>query len=672
MKNKLFQGGWFLFLCLCSVACAVGGQPLEKNEKQLALVLSGKITEANASWWGFDPEDSTNSLQAAINSGVNTLRIDRMISPWVCRPLHLASDQTILFEEGVELVAKKGEFKGTADSLLSAIKVKNVTLRGLGSGATLRMNKADYHTEAYKKAEWRHGLCLKSAELIRVENLSILSTGGDGIYLGVAQRGLPCKDIFIKKVICDDNNRQGISVISAVNLTIEDTILRNTKGTAPESGIDFEPNLADEALVNCVMRNCVCENNAGDGYQFYLPNLTKKSEPATILLENCISRENGRAGFTLTVGNGPEETLIGTMILRDCLFENDAKGFIIRSKSQDGLELAFENVHLVTKDHNTTNVAEIKDVPIHLIASPSDVLPLGNIRFTDLHIKCHHEIPWFRFIDASMEGFGLIAITGNVTLEQNEQRFSIILDEQWCRTNYPPVMTRRIDRIRPEQVDILPFAAPSDKPSLLKLRHAGTFLVYAKKGEEVCLSFREQAVGRAEPAGKEALVTGPDAKVKTYPLALSFQKDSEVSFKAELTGIYRVAITVGPHAIMLTRHNVPAVAQDGAFLKLVYCAGDFWFDVPVGTKEFGLRIVGQGAEKVTATLVTPTGNPCWRCENIEAMEAFITEEGTEPMPGRWNIRFEKPTQGVLEDFVVGLFGIPPYLRTSPDMILIER
>ena len=50
---------------------------------------AGELTEAQASWWGFDPDDATASLQAAINSGVPRLIVEDMGAPWVVGPIRL-------------------------------------------------------------------------------------------------------------------------------------------------------------------------------------------------------------------------------------------------------------------------------------------------------------------------------------------------------------------------------------------------------------------------------------------------------------------------------------------------------------------------------------------------------------------------------------------------------
>jgi len=52
-----------------------------------------------------------------------------------------------------------------------------------------------------------------------------------GLYFGSAQAGVTNNDVHIKDVVCDGNYSQGISMITAENLLIEDTVLKNTAGT---------------------------------------------------------------------------------------------------------------------------------------------------------------------------------------------------------------------------------------------------------------------------------------------------------------------------------------------------------------------------------------------------------------------------------------------------------
>ena len=78
---------------------AAGQARIARNMEAISEVRAGIRTEANAVWWGFDPEDATDSLQAAIDSGVSRLIIPNVGQEWVVRPLTLRSN--------LELILKK-------------------------------------------------------------------------------------------------------------------------------------------------------------------------------------------------------------------------------------------------------------------------------------------------------------------------------------------------------------------------------------------------------------------------------------------------------------------------------------------------------------------------------------------------------------------------------------
>ena len=64
---------------------------------------SGEATggEAVASRWGFEAEDSTACLQAALDSGARTVRVDNAGSDWIVGPIAVPSDIEIVFADGV-------------------------------------------------------------------------------------------------------------------------------------------------------------------------------------------------------------------------------------------------------------------------------------------------------------------------------------------------------------------------------------------------------------------------------------------------------------------------------------------------------------------------------------------------------------------------------------------
>ena len=381
--------------CLCSIAlaipiaCSALGQPEPgnaPNPEAVKEVLSGARTVANAAWWGFDKEDSTEFIQAAIDSGAKTVLIPYMGHEWVVRPIRLAGNQEVIFEPGVVVLAKQGEFKGKGDSLFTASQAGDITLRGYG--ATLRMRKKDYQSEAYAKAEWRMVLDFLSCSRIQVLGLSLESSGGDGIYLGVSSSEQPyCEDVIIRDVICDDNHRQGISVISAVNLLIENCVLSNTSGTAPQAGIDFEPNHAAEKLVNCVMRNCVIDNNAGAGVLVYLKNLSRESDPVSIHVEDCHIRSGKDVG--IGVGAVKDDGPQGVVEFKNCTIENTVRGGIfVYDKSADNCRVRFVNCNW--NNAGVPDQAKRKRKPgsplLLTLMRPSLTEKHGGIDFIDCHV----------------------------------------------------------------------------------------------------------------------------------------------------------------------------------------------------------------------------------------------------------------------------------------------
>jgi len=333
----------FLFLIVSCVYGSGAGQLQGnfKNAQAVADVLAGKLKVANAAWWGFDKDDSTAAIQGAINSGAKKVIVPFVGSDWIVRPIHLVSNQQITFEPGVVVTAKKGEFKGVNDSLFTAAHKQNITL--IGYGATLRMHKEDYRDpNQYKKAEWRMGFYLRSCTKIKILGLTIRDTGGDGIYLGNKGQPAYCKDVLIKDCIFDNNYRQGISIIGAVNLLIENCLFKNTSGTDPADGIDFEPNREQNRMTKCVVRNCVFENNQGDGIQVSVSKLTEKTENISVLIENCHVKSSGKFGFI--IGTVRKVGVKGLIEFKNCTVENtQGPGFIIWDTPAGSVRIRFIN-----------------------------------------------------------------------------------------------------------------------------------------------------------------------------------------------------------------------------------------------------------------------------------------------------------------------------------------
>ncbi|MBQ9368502.1 MAG: right-handed parallel beta-helix repeat-containing protein, partial [Victivallales bacterium] len=637
-------------LGFCIFLLVIGNLAAAQPEK-VAQVERGELKEAYASWWGFNAEDSTEALQAAVASKVPKLIIDKMPSPWILgKTLRLVSNQEIVFEEGVELLAKKGAFKKKTDVLVELALLENVTLRGEGKGATLRMRKADYHSDEYQKAEWRHAISLKSSRNINILNLSLVESGGDGIYLGIAKQGVIPTDIVIKDVVCDGNNRQGISIIAGINVLIENTKLINTKGTAPEAGIDFEPNRNNEPIRNIVMRKCFLANNAGHGIHFWIGKMDSSVSPLDVVIEDCVSQDAGQACFSLCATNGPGKTLQGRVLVKNCIFENGQFPVRFRGTSNIGFKTTFENVVMKNMSQKNPKVS-----PIVIQGDARDEEPSGNIHFQNVRLYDNMEREPLAVTPNGQVG-GLDNISGSIVCvtEQGEREFK--LTNEWAKANYPVRSLFTPPPYDMSGVKLVPLGNDQKMTDFSKipLRHTGKYLLYANQGDEIRFTLNYGQLGRYE--GTEAAVTCTLPSGKEMPLEpIPFKTNKDYCIeKAPETGLYTVAVKSNQNLSSMVRCNRPLVIEaNGRGTDFCTGKGDIFFYVPPKTPSFCVNFWGEGAEGLKVTIFDMEGKQLWQKDDISLIEQFHDDGELAQKGGIFHVRIEAPTHlATIEDYSI--------------------
>ncbi|MBM3474736.1 MAG: right-handed parallel beta-helix repeat-containing protein [Armatimonadetes bacterium] len=650
------------------VAANFAGAQTAVNQEKIDAVLAGKEKVARASWWGFSKEEATAALQAAIDSGAEKVIVEDLGAPWIVDKIALASNQEIVFEKGVVVEAKRGAFKGKGDCLFTARLKENITLSGYG--ATFRMHKADYQGPDYDKAEWRHTLSLLSSKNVKVLGLTLAESGGDGIYVGVGQAGVPCTDIVIKDVTCDKNHRQGISVISARNLLIENTIMRETSGTPPMAGIDFEPNGPTEELTNCVMRNCVSENNQGDGYDFYIPTLNATSAAVSIRLEGCKSIGNGRA-LVFTTGNGPDAAVKGNAEFIDCTFEGSrGSGVIINNKPAAGFPMRFARCSVVN-----CGVEQPGQPPILFATQPDASEPIGNVRFEDCTLVDPVERQPMTLSDFS-GGIPAIDITGTLVLERNGKREVLELTDELLDKWMPSRKLKVIAPFDMTDVRLVPLATnwkPEELAGAMRLRNAFRLVLYAQQGDAVSFTMRYAQLGRYSGNPMPVKVTAPSGTV-VLDAKGEFMKDTGYEFTAPETGAYGIALDSGANTAQVTQTTNPyCVVTGGDPIHFLSTIGDVFFYVPATVTEFGLKVFGEGSgEGVHATLYDSQDQLVGDQDDITQPHQFVVERGATAEGEVWRLHLAKPSGMAMEDFHVQLQGLPPVIAPTKASLLIPK
>ena len=557
--------------------------------------------------FGYDPLDATRFLQAALDSGASQIVIDKKDAPWFTNPLRVrSSNQEIVLEDGVELVAKRGAYKGPGDMLLTLRCVTNVTLRG-GVGSGLRMWKCDYtNASLYAKSEWRHAVAIYSSDNVVVEGLRIIGGGGDGIYLGEGQRGCPNTHVSIRNVSCLECNRQGISVITADGLLVENATLSNTCGAPPESGIDFEPNRPWQVLSGIVLRNCTFENNAGHGLEIEPICLSNNSRPLDIRVENCVSRGNKKGKIRLQKGRNPLHEVRGKVVCRDCRFLDDGQ-------TPDGLR--------VTKGEPTPFMLTLENCTVR---------------------------------DPSAQG-------GTYVMNEGWEYAPALSDpdghEMSCVPFRPPEKVGVHDSRPGEMVEL---GSPW-------YRFRTRFHLYASNAGKMHVKVHRRWISKQKFQGTFRVYDARGNLLRELPHPGEGPMVWEID--APRPGFYSLLVDVGQQMIGLLAADVPIAMTGGGHTyeadpALIAPGGAYYLPVSSGAPRFAVMAEGREKEVVAVKLFDPTGRIVESVESLNGRKFLFSPKN--PVPGLWCIEIAKPAKGYFEDHSIDVIGIPPVLFLSQE------
>jgi hypothetical protein len=381
-------------------------------------VVAGK---AKASCFGvMNATDSTAMLQSALNSNASELLIEHLGRPWLTRPLFVTTrNMRIVFAPGVKLLAMVDEFHGGSDSLLTLRGVSNVSIEG--QGAVLQMRRDDYASpprgtcpecRPYSKAEWRMGIMIIDSENILIQDLKVVESGGDGIYVaGISSPGV--RNLHIQDVTLDRNYRQGMSVISAIDLLVERTQFSNTHGTSPAGGVDLEPNHAKQQLTNVTFKDCTSFNNSA-GLAGYFKHLNGSSVPISITVINWTSYNNvfGAHFGAMELG------LRGQIIVVDSLFtDHYDSGVYIIDKAVPDSTIVFRRCRIDgAAQSNYSMTHELS--PVQITARNASAFgKVGNVTFDQCEVADSANRCWLGTHGATVESIRGSVIVHNPHLK---------------------------------------------------------------------------------------------------------------------------------------------------------------------------------------------------------------------------------------------------------------
>jgi len=672
MKQKLTMFLVPLGIAMVSGGCVAAPQPSApkvllaqntspKNAQKIAQVKAGTLKTANASWWGFDSADATECLQNAINSGVPKLIVDNAGSDWIIgKPLNLVSNQQIIFADGVVIQAKKDAFKGTKDSLFNGENLHDIALIGEGK-VVFRMRRTDYaNPKLYQKAEWRHGINLLECKNVIIRGITVTETGGDGLYLGSRGNGYN-ENVLVENMIFDSNYRQGLSVISADGLTIRNSKFLNTAGTAPQAGIDFEPNQRGQRISNCVIENSEFVNNKGSGVEIALMQFDHTTSPVSVTVKNSLIKGNAIGLAVNPAGKNTTEPVSGKVLLEGCTLVGDRIN--LSSPVAGAIDYVFKN--------STIDFSEQKkddwQVPVSIgTSNPAGGRPIGGVTFDNLTVLGNVDEP----VSLSYQDKATIsdAISGDIYLKNNGQTKKYDLANYVKKKQAEYV---KLNQLIPAVLDLQKLEVPENSEkrtgnNTFYLRNDFAFLQYAQKGETVNINItskriysRKATIKLLDPNGKIVEVYDIPAKSGSFP----------ISFTATESGFYQLVRSGGSSNYTDINSSYPGngILTMNGQIQFLPTEGNLYFQVPAGVKEFTIGVAGSPLADVA--LVDPSGKEVDRQPELNSLHLFSATRPDDTKSEIWSIHVRKAVWGVT---VKPYAPLAPIVSTNPSTMLLVK
>lgn len=274
--------------------------------------------------------DDTAAIQRAINAvgAGGTVYIPNgtyLINP-IAIPtggnhgLALKSNMTLKLSSGAILKAIPN-----AATTYAIVMVQNVTGVNI-VGGTIQGDRA---THTGTTGEWGMGISLIGAHQTTVEGVTAKDCWGDGFYVSGEST-----DITMCNVIADHNRRLGLGITSVDGMVVRNSSFINTAGTAPEAGIDLEPNVG-ETVANLLITGCTLSNNAGNGFEGGVPiantGLAFMHDVVfdrNTLNANGVNPEDGSIRNGILLSNSD-----GTKITNNLITNTTGRGMLLRDKA---------------------------------------------------------------------------------------------------------------------------------------------------------------------------------------------------------------------------------------------------------------------------------------------------------------------------------------------------
>lgn len=232
--------------------------------------------------------DDSTALQSLLNSAAS-LGLTAMLGP--ATTVRCVSPITLPSGCRLDLNGStiKNASASTSGRVLNIVGVSDVWV---GNGV-IDGDKASFATAT----EQRHNVRIVNSSRVTLENILTKNAKGDGIYIGDDVSGI-CYDITLINFRADGNHRNGGSITGVRGFRQFGGYYRTTGGTAPQAGLDIEPNTNAVECSDGAFYGVNFDNNTGDGLLIHAYSATPTSRQAGWRFYGCTANNNTGNGVT--------------------------------------------------------------------------------------------------------------------------------------------------------------------------------------------------------------------------------------------------------------------------------------------------------------------------------------------------------------------------------------
>lgn len=257
-------------------------------------LVANVVSATNVRDYGAKPDtgaDLTSQINAALAAGGDvwfppgTYRVDGLTS------ILLQNNQKVFLHKRAQVHVIPNNSAGVY-AAIKALDVSNVELHG---GYIV----GDKDTHLGVTGESGMGVLIQNSANVGIYRTRAYKCWGDGVYVGGTGTEGKSANVVLEDVLCDGNRRNGITIAAVKGCRVNRPVCCNTAGTAPEAGLDIEPNPTKGRVDDVEVTGGRFYGNAGVGLA------ASQTICTNVRIIGCDSYLNGTSGMQFGyVGSG--------------------------------------------------------------------------------------------------------------------------------------------------------------------------------------------------------------------------------------------------------------------------------------------------------------------------------------------------------------------------------